>query len=365
MEARSSASSALRSPAALQRLLAFVALGVLPVLLTAVALWATATTGSSFAVDFHQAFWGAGQHVLHGESPYPSPDSPVIARGAAFVYPAPAALLLAPFALLPQQAADWVFTLLTLLAVPATLLVLGVRDWRVYGIVLLWGPVVTNWHAANVTTLLGLGIAIAWRWRSRPVGAGAIVGLLVAVKVFLWPLGLWLLATRRYRAFGWSAVTGLALNLVGWSILGWDELPRYLDLMDALTAAMGAKAYSLATLGAVGIALEVILAGVLVAVGLRGDRQALTAAVAVALLLSPLVWSHYFALLLVPIALAHPRLHWTWGLPVLMWAATPAVDPEHWQLAVMLTLAAVAVVSVSSTVTISESTRRGAWLTEP
>jgi alpha-1,2-mannosyltransferase len=327
-----------------RRSLTLFAFGALPILVTVGGLYVSAASGN-FAVDFHQAFWGAGQHVLHGESPYPSPDSPIVAQGAAFVYPAPAALLLAPFALLPQGAADWLFTTLTLLAVPATLLVLRVRDWRIYGVALLWSPVATNWHAANVTTLLGLGIAVAWNLRSRPARAGVTVAVLVATKLFLWPLALWLLATRRYRAFAWSVVIGLALNAASWSLLGWDQLSRYTDLMSALTTAMGAKAYSLATLGAAGVLAEVALAAALVAVGSRGDRQGLGAAVAGALLLSPLVWSHYFALLLVPVALAYPRLQWVWGLPILMWVALPAVDPSAWQLAVMLALAAFTVIA--------------------
>jgi hypothetical protein len=49
------------------------------------------------------------------------------------------------------------------------------------------------------------------------------------------------------------------------------------------------------------------------------------------LVASPLVWSHYFALVLVPIAIYRPRLGWLWALPVLMWACPPSTGVRGWQ----------------------------------
>lgn len=327
----------MRAVSGRERLWTFGFLGALPVLLTALLL-VTFATGANLAVDFHQSFWPAGRDVLHGMSPYPDPHAYVVAHGEAFVYPAPAALLFAVFALLPRGAADGVFTALTLLAVPLTLWVLGVRDWRVYGLVLLWPAVIVTWQTANVTTLLGLAAACAWRWRDRAVVAGAAVAVVVAMKVFLWPLGLWLLATRRFAAAAWALGVGLAVNVVAWAVLGFDEIGRYLQLMRALDNALGPKAYSLATIGTAGEALTAAVAVALVVTILRVDeRRAMVLCVALALIASPLVWSHYFALLLVPLALAYPRLHPAWALPVVAWV--PAVDPNTWQLALMLGIA--------------------------
>ena len=50
-----------------------------------------------------------------------------------------------------------------------------------------------------------------------------------------------------------------------------------------------------------------------------GDRRAFSVAIIAALLLTPIVWLHYFALLVVPLALARPRLAWAWGLLWLLW----------------------------------------------
>ena len=51
---------------------------------------------------------------------------------------------------------------------------LGVRDWRLYGFVFLWLPVVAEWETANVTLFLALGIGMVWRYRDRPIVAGGL-----------------------------------------------------------------------------------------------------------------------------------------------------------------------------------------------
>ena len=186
--------------AAARRLVPLVVWGVLPIAMIAAAL--AGSYEIHYAGDFHYSFWPAGQDVLHGLTPYVDPGAPEIAEAIAFVYPALGALLLTPFALLPRELADAVFTALNIACVPLMLRVLGVRDWRVYGAALLCLPVLSGWLVGNVTLFLGLGIALLWRHRDRPVAAGVLVAAIVSFKLFLWPLGLWLLATRRYVSIG-------------------------------------------------------------------------------------------------------------------------------------------------------------------
>ena len=50
----------------------------------------------------------------------------------------------------------------------------------------------------------------------------------------------------------------------------------------------------------------------------RNERRAMVLTVALMLVASPIVWSHYFVLLLLPVALARPRLRPLWLLPVAM-----------------------------------------------
>src|SRR5262249_742851 len=51
--------------------------------------------------------------------------------------------------------------------------------------------------------------------------------------------------------------------------------------------------------------------------GRGSDRLTLAAAVVIALIASPIVWLHYLALLLVPVALTRRSLDWVWLLPLL------------------------------------------------
>ena len=83
--------------------------GMLPVLIT---VWVLA---SVWANDFHGAdfklqFWVAGWKVLHGASPYAALNQRV--GNWPFPYPAAAALLFAPFAVLSQSAGADLYTAL-------------------------------------------------------------------------------------------------------------------------------------------------------------------------------------------------------------------------------------------------------------
>ena len=319
-------------------------LGVVP-LLSVPVLTVMLLRSHNFAFDFHGWYWVAGHRVLHGLSPYNVP------LDKAFDYPAVGAVLFVPFALLPHTVADWLFTTCVVAAIPASLRLLGVRDWRVYGVVMLWQPVIYGWETANVTLLLLLGVAAAWRYRERPMVAGALVALVVSVKLFLLPLTIWLIATRRYAALKWSAVTVLAANALAWPILGVNELPRYVRMLHAFTAGAERRGYSLISIllhQGIGqtsaYAVALLLAGALAVVGIRLGRRsdehgAITAAVAASLVASPVVLSHYLALLIVPLALTRPRLSLAWGLPLFLWVG-PVDHPADWQHAVALAVGA-------------------------
>ena len=50
--------------------------------------------------------------------------------------------------------------------------------------------------------------------------------------------------------------------------------------------------------------------------GAEGDRRALTLALAAGVVATPILWLHYLVLLVVPIALARPRLSALWFAPL-------------------------------------------------
>jgi hypothetical protein len=77
----------------------------------------------------------------------------------------------------------------------------------------------------------------------------------------------------------------------------------------------------------------------------RGAEVAgLALALAASLLASPIVQLHYFALLIVPLALVRPRLSPVWALPVAMWVC--ASGSANWEIAAVLAAGAAIVADV-------------------
>ena len=328
--------------------------GLVPVCFT-IYIMVFAISQNSFAVDFHSAFWPAGVRVLHGLTPYAAPTSFPATHGYAFVYPAPGALFFAAFGWIPHGIADALFTAICIAAAGGTLAVLGVRDWRVYGVTLLWPPVLSGWQTANVSLLLAFGIAIAWRYRDRPGASGATLGIIIAIKLFLWPLLGWLVLTRRWRALAWAVASGALFNAVSWAVLGFNQIHAYTQLVNAVTKVEEGMAYTPLALAlhlGASHALADVLAGLVFAAvacvtvaASRRDREwaVLLGVLTLSLLATPIVWRHYFVLFLVPMAISRPRLSAAWWIPLLMFVC-PVTDPVLWQL--LLALAAMTLLVV-------------------
>jgi hypothetical protein len=51
----------------------------------------------------------------------------------------------------------------------------------------------------------------------------------------------------------------------------------------------------------------------------RDDDKAFVSALGIALLATPVLWPHYFALAFVPLALARRSFSWPWVLPLALW----------------------------------------------
>jgi hypothetical protein len=275
----------------------------------------------------------------------------------AFPYPALTALVFVPLALLPQVMADGLDTVTLLAAAVLALRILNVRDWRITGLALLWGPVAAAWQSANLTLVLVLGLACLWRVRDRPLVAGALLAILVSLKPFVWPVAVWLVATRRWRAAAAAAASGLAINLIAWAVVGFDQLRAYRHVVQDVTSAMEHRGYSPVNLalhlglGRTGaylltaVAVLTVLAGCVVFGRRLHESQSLTLSIAAALLATPVLWTHYFALLIVPLAVTRPRLSVLWVLPVVFWVC-PSTAPATWQISLALLLAALIITRV-------------------
>jgi hypothetical protein len=316
---------------AARRVLTVLFLGVLPVAFTCWFGYYQARLGV-LNFDFEGTIWEAGRRILDGRSPYPAATAEALGVGNPAVYPAPVLVAAAPLAALPLAVAGAVWLALLAAAGFLTLWILGVRDWRCYGVALASFPVLHALTLGNVTILLVLAAAVAWRYRDRTWVVAAAVALAVAVKIFLWPLVVWLLATRRFRAAAVAVAGAGVVTLGAWGAIGFAGLREYPQLLDALSAVYAPPSHSLFSAG-LGLGLgdggahalalvgggAVLLAAALVGRRRGGDEASFSLALGAALLLSPIVWPHYFALLLVPLAILQPRLGRLWALPAAFW----------------------------------------------
>jgi Glycosyltransferase family 87 len=300
-------------------------------------------------------FRTAALDVVHGRSPYVVPTRAAFSHFDKFVYPPFAALLFAPFAAIPAGAARVMMFVLCLAALLGSLRLLEVEDWRCYGLAVVSAPVINALALGAVTSFLLLGVALAWRYRGNPVVAGVATAFAALLKLFLWPLGIWLLATRRWRAAFVCAAVGLVLLVGGWAVIDFAGLRSYPTLLHVLQQVETPVSYStIALLGLGGasatlvtamFSLGAVAAVVLVARARDGDRRALAVAVVASLVATPLLWLHYLLLLYVPIALYRPRLSGVWFLPLLLWL-TPITHSHGTTWRIVLALAVTAVVAV-------------------
>jgi hypothetical protein len=330
-------------------------LGVLPPALLVLLVVARYLTGKKLGFDY-KPLWDASHHVLRGASPYPRPEAWALHDEQQFVYPPIAALFFAPLAAFPFAVAAPLLAVVELAATGLTLRVLGVRDWRCYGVVLLWYPVLQNFLLGSITSLLALGLAVAWRYRDSRRIAPATLAALIAAKIFLWPMLVWLAASRRWLTALRALVLAVAGIFLSWALIGFAGLGSYPRLLDELSRLEQWKSYSAVALGmALGLtggesralALTacalVLLAIVLVQRqgGEDADRRAFVLAVAAAFLFSPIVWTHYLALLVVPIAITRRTLSPIWFAPLAMWASYGQSDGHLWRVALGFSVCAV------------------------
>jgi alpha-1,2-mannosyltransferase len=323
-----------------------------PVLLTVAIL--VGAVGERYAFDFHGGLWQATVDILHGRNPYPPPTVAGVTPGNPFVYPPAVAVLLLPLGVLPFPVAAAVVTVLLLACIAGTLWVLGVRDWRCYGVAYLSIAVIHGVRLGALTPALAFGLALTWRWRAR-ARAAVPLALIVIAKIFLWPVGVWLLATGRLRLAFRTAAIALGATVISWAAIGFAGLVDYPKLIKVLSDVYQGRGYSLVAaglwLGLTPTAARVFALAVGVAVlalcwreGRRGrDERSFTLALAAAFALSPIVWLHYFVLLLVPIAIVRQTFSPLWLAPTLFWA-TPYEEhfDQHWRIAAGLAIACLA-----------------------
>jgi len=327
---------------ALQKVGTILAFGVLPAALI-VAFVVVTIGGSHPFYDFNGDIYEAGRAILHGRNPYDAAflqhlvaiknagGSPSLVF-AVPVYPAPTLLVFAPLALFSTRLAGLLFTIGSVVALLWGLRLAGVRDWRCYGAALLSWPTVEAVRLGALEPLLLLGLALVWKWRHRAATTGAIAGLIVPAKLFLWPVAGWALATRRWRMIAFGVLVAVLVTLAAWAVIDFHGIRAYPTILGDDSTLVRAAGVSWISAGAaIGVssgaaeAVSLVVAFALLGLAWRlcrsgdenGEARGFGVTIVAALVACPVVWAHYLVLLYLPVALICPTLSLLWFVPLL------------------------------------------------
>jgi len=305
--------------AALSRTTTIVVFAILPVVSIG-GMLAVGLDTDSLAADFHHELYPQSKLLLDGVNPYPDPSWDPRASPN-FIWPPLAGYLVAPLTLLPLGAADVAMAFIGLACFGVALWLVGLRDWRVYGLVCLWPEVIGEMRLGHLTPVLALLLAAAWRWRDVRGGPGTALGLALGLKFFIWPVAVWLAATRRTRDATLAvAIAGASLLLV-LPYTGLDEYVRSLLKLGRTFDQDGYTPFGVLVHGGVP---DSVARGLTFAIGFAllaatWRYRSFALAIAASLVLSPIVWLDFFALAALPLVIARPRLSWVWFVPLTTW----------------------------------------------
>jgi len=303
-----------------------------------------ASAGKTLGYDY-TCYEGAARHLIDGRPIYDTAFS--IAVGTCpgtYTYPPAFAVALVPWLLFGGAAAGaWCVAMAACFLGGVVLLPVrrNVR-WLIVIVAALDWPLLYAVKIGQVEPILFLAFAVAWRWMDRPwaVGMATAVGTLVKVQPAL--LGVWALATGRWRAAAVAAAVGVALAAAATLFTGLGAWATYADLVRGLggqlsTAhnfAPGAVAHLAGASDDVAAAVQLAsvgLAAAALAVALRWASPAasLQVTIVVSQLLSSPLRDHYAVLLLLPVAwLVSRGRTWAALIPLLGWIALFAFADE-------------------------------------
>jgi alpha-1,2-mannosyltransferase len=305
-------------------------------------LAALSVAGATLGYDA-AAYLHAADRLLAGRPLYDATVD-VAAGFGVYLYPPPFALAAVPFMLLPAWLGLWAWVATMVAAFLAGTALLPVRvsvRWWIVLLAALSFPFLYAVKLGQVGPLLYLGFAIAWRWIDRASATGFAVAAGALSKLQPALLFGWMVATRRWRALAVGlAAVALAAGVTT-AVAGTAAWSDYLALLGRINKPITTPQNL--TIGAIayrsGVGMDVAtviqwasLAAVVVVTGfawLRRDAvTGFVVGVVASQLLSPVIWSHYAMLLLLPVALLLQRRHW-WAvaIPLVTWLPVDVLYP--------------------------------------
>lgn len=210
-------------------------------------------------------------------------------------------------------------------------------------LVCAWRPLMEDLSWGQFGTILLILMTGAWqalRARKDLLG-GFLLGCALALKLFAWPVAIYLLVRRNWRALGAAAATGLAANLAAGLLMGFDRLLLYYTRVSAQVTVIyrahegnfslwtvgwrlfdGTGSPNLSAISApalfpspllarlvwVGLPLAALLVGLWMACRVRDFDSAFAILVGLSIVDSPVVWIHYFILAAIPLLVLGRRL---------------------------------------------------------
>ena len=91
----------------------------------------------------------------------------------------------------------------------------------------------------NTTLMLVAGVSLVWVARDRrPILAGSAAGAMIVLKVWLWPVFVFFLLTRRFLA-AWTTAVWAVVGICAWWLLSPDTFYAYDEQTRETVAAFG------------------------------------------------------------------------------------------------------------------------------
>ena len=260
----------------------------------------------------------------------------------------PMGLLTMPFCFWGYEHAAQLWCAFALLCLTASLILLA-RWWQgdaveykkvflVSWVLLGWGPVTEDLWTGQFNTVLLLILILAWQSlrKGQELSGGIWLGSALALKLMAWPVVLYLIWQRRWRSVLAAGITGLGFHLISAAFIDIEGVIRYYTKVGPTVSALyrevdanfSASAFGWRLFAETGSAqitsirisplmkwqlaakvCSVLFPVIVLAVGLwlanrsNSFDTAFALLLCVSLLVNPVAWTHYFVILLLPLAI--------------------------------------------------------------
>lgn len=235
-----------------------------------------------------------------------------------------AGLFCVPLGLLEYRTAALIWGALEIACLATCILMVG-RAWKlglerrvilILALLMAWPPVIEEirWGQFGAILLLLATCALIALRQDSVLRAGLALGLMLALKLFAWPILLYLAMRRRWRAVAAAIVVTLAANLLAAIILGWGVVTDYYLRIGPEVAAfhrrnpLNISAWTWMP-DPISIAAPAIMLIGGLWLAMRMDSEAaFCLLLIVSLFVSPVMWLHYATIALLPFAVVAARL---------------------------------------------------------